>query len=257
LVIKHSFDLARLRQGLAPFHLHWFPTLRSTSDHAAALRKRGQLFAPAVILTGRQTAGRGRGGNRWWSDQSVLTVTFALAAEEHLPPHELPLIAGLAVRAAAAEICGNDEIQLKWPNDILYRDRKLAGLLCERLDKLDLIGLGMNVNLQPAAAPRGLNGLITSLSGISGRAIDPTAALILIASQLRQTIQRRHRQPFGQFLSDYQKHHALLGRRVTIQAEANTAAISGVVEGIDAHARLLVRDKTRLYPIIAGHVVMH
>jgi BirA family biotin operon repressor/biotin-[acetyl-CoA-carboxylase] ligase len=257
LATKHSFDLARLREGLAPFHLHWFPTLRSTSDHAAVLRRRGKLFAPAVILTGRQTAGRGRGGNRWWSDQSVLTVTFALAAEEHLPAHELPLVAGLAVRAAAAESCGNDRIQLKWPNDLLYAGRKLAGLLCERLEKLDLIGLGMNLNLRPSAAPRGLADLITSLAAISGGEVDPTDALIGIASHLRRMMQRRHRQPFGQFLNDYQKHHALPGRRVTIAAEAGSPAITGIVEGIDGQARLLVRDKSRLYTIVAGHVVMH
>src|SRR5436309_1660093 len=56
-----SFDLARLRVGIKPFKLHWFPRLRSTNDHAAELRRRKELFAPAAVLTGRQLAGRGRG----------------------------------------------------------------------------------------------------------------------------------------------------------------------------------------------------
>jgi BirA family biotin operon repressor/biotin-[acetyl-CoA-carboxylase] ligase len=56
--------------------------------------------------------------------------------EEHLGAHQIPLVAGLAVRDAVAQMTGCDEIQLKWPNDILLHGRKLAGLLCERVDRL-------------------------------------------------------------------------------------------------------------------------
>src|SRR5688500_14403447 len=124
-----SFDLARLRTGLKPFRLYWFPRLRSTNDHAAVLRKRRELFAPAVVLTGNQLAGRGRGSNKWWSDGGVLTVTFAMPIEEHLAAYQIPLAAGLAVRNAAADLSRQDSISLKWPNDVLYEGRKLAGLL--------------------------------------------------------------------------------------------------------------------------------
>ncbi|HXE54290.1 MAG TPA: hypothetical protein VN541_14800, partial [Tepidisphaeraceae bacterium] len=123
-----SFNIRLLREQLKPFRLHWYPRLRSTNDHAALLRRRGDLFAPAVVLTGHQTAGRGRGGNTWWSRAGSLTVTFVLAADDRVQPHQLPLVAGLAVRNAAAELARDPGIQLKWPNDLLYRGRKLAGL---------------------------------------------------------------------------------------------------------------------------------
>ena len=74
----HSYDLKRLRAALKPFRLHWSPTLRSTNDHAAEVRRRGELYAPAVVLTGRQTAGRGRGAHVWWSGPGCITVTFVL-----------------------------------------------------------------------------------------------------------------------------------------------------------------------------------
>src|SRR5207248_8273542 len=130
-----AFELARLRRELKPFRLHFFPRLRSTSDHAAALRKRGKLFAPAVVLTANQTAGRGRGTNTWWSGPGSLTVTFVFPVEAHLAPHQIPLIAGLAVRDAVADLTGDTSISLKWPNDVVHDDRKLAGLLCERVHK--------------------------------------------------------------------------------------------------------------------------
>src|SRR4051794_31332217 len=106
-----SFDLTRLRAALRPFRLHWFPTLRSTNDHSAALRKRGELYAPAVVLPGGQTAGRGRGSHTWWSGPGCLTVTFVLPAGE-IEPHRIPLLAGLAVRNAAAELAGSGTIRL-------------------------------------------------------------------------------------------------------------------------------------------------
>ena len=55
------FDIARLRASIKPLRLYWFPRLRSTNDHAALLRQRRELFAPALVLTGKQSRGRGRG----------------------------------------------------------------------------------------------------------------------------------------------------------------------------------------------------
>ena len=151
-----SFDLAGLRAGLRPYRLHWFSRLRSTNDHAAVLRRRGELFMPAVVLTGRQIAGRGRGANVWWSGGGSLTVTFALPIDEQVAPHQLPLVAGLAVRNAIAALPGAAGVRLKWPNDILFEDRKLGGLLCERISGADLIGVGLNLNFPAAAVPQRL-----------------------------------------------------------------------------------------------------
>jgi BirA family biotin operon repressor/biotin-[acetyl-CoA-carboxylase] ligase len=220
------------------------------------MRRQGKLFAPAVVVAGRQTAGRGRGANSWWSDSSAITATFVLAADEHLPAGELPLIAGLAVRDAAAELTGEAHIQLKWPNDVVLDERKLAGLLCERVSKVDLIGVGLNVNLDPADAPPILRHTVTSLLAISGRLTDRTQALLVIASHLRQAVLRRRRQPFGQFMRDYQRHHALLGRKVSVGADSASPPVIGRVEGIDSQARLLLRNGTMLHRVVAGHVTV-
>ena len=249
-----SFDLARLRPALKPFRLHWFSRLRSTNDHAAFMRKHGRLFAPAVVLTGRQIAGRGRGGNTWWSERGVLTVTFVLPVESHLAAHQVPLIAGLAVRTAIAELTADDSIQLKWPNDVLHRGRKLAGLLCERVDKADLIGLGLNVNVDPSRAPRALQKRITSLSQIAGRPFDMTQVLGGVAQHVHRLLARRDELPFGQALRDYDRHHALVGRRVVVGGATGNGPISGRCEGLDSHGRLLLRNRKRLERVIAGEV---
>ena len=111
------------------------------------MRKAGRLFAPAIVLTGHQIAGAAR---------RELVVVKAGRDHGHLcvpsrrpfRPHQVPLLAGLAVRNAIVEVTSLHGIQLKWPNDLLYDGRKLAGLLCERVEKVDLIGLGLNVNVR-------------------------------------------------------------------------------------------------------------
>ncbi|HTW94738.1 MAG TPA: biotin--[acetyl-CoA-carboxylase] ligase [Tepidisphaeraceae bacterium] len=243
-----------MREGLKPLRLHWYPRLRSTNDHAAVLRRRGRIFAPCVVLTGKQTAGRGRGSNSWWSGSGNLTVTFVLAQEDYLPPHEIPLIAGLSVRDAAAELTGERNIELKWPNDVLFDGKKLAGILCERVTKADLVGIGLNVNLDPAKAPPALRPSVTSLLAIRAnrQPLDLTDVLIRVAQHLHANVRRRANQPFVTFLRQYERHHALVGKRVAIAGEA----ISGRVEGIDRDGRLVLTDRGVTHRVVAGTVII-
>lgn len=251
-----AFNLIRLRKDLRPFRLHWFPRLRSTNDHAAVMRRQKRLFAPAIVLAGHQTAGRGRGSNTWWSGPGTLTVTFAMPIEEHLAAHQVPLIAGMAVRQACAQLTGRDDVKLKWPNDILWRGRKLAGLLCERIDKIDLIGLGLNVFFEDSDVPKSLEDRITSLSRMSpSGGFNKSRILATVAADLSRMMARRNAHPIQGLLREYDQHHALLGRNVSVMLGPETPQISGRCEGIDETGRLLLRRRKTLHRIIAGQVI--
>jgi BirA family biotin operon repressor/biotin-[acetyl-CoA-carboxylase] ligase len=266
-----SFDLARLRAGVKPFRLHFFTTLRSTNDHAAVLRHRGDLYAPAVVLAARQTAGRGRGTNTWFSAAGSVTVTFVLPGDAALPPHHVPLAAGLAVRNAAAELAANDDIQLKWPNDLVISEdagigfprgkhsplRKLAGLLCERIDHVDLVGIGLNVNPPDQAIPKDIRDRVAFLRQLRRtnpkQAFDLTDVVIALARHLHATLVRGQDTPFPALLREYDRHHALVGRTVTVRS-ANELPVSGVCQGLDDTGRLLLRSGKTVHRVIAGHV---
>src|SRR5205814_5165748 len=167
-------------------------------------------------------------------------------------PHQIPLIAGLAVRNAAAELSGDHSISLKWPNDILHDGKKLAGLLCERIDRIDLIGIGLNVNIDPASAPKSIRDRLTSLMLIAGKQFDLTDVLLAITRQLLRVCDRRQDHPFAALLQEYDRYNSLTGRRVSIID--GESCITGQVEGLDNSGRLLVRDKKQLHHILAGHV---
>jgi BirA family biotin operon repressor/biotin-[acetyl-CoA-carboxylase] ligase len=228
--------------------------MRSTNTHAAALRKRGALFAPAVVLTSRQIAGRGRGGNSWFSTPGCLTATFVFPVEDRMEAHQLPLIAGIAVRNAAAELTNHAPIQLKWPNDVMHDHRKLAGLLCERLDKVDLIGIGLNVNVAKSELPLLLRNSAASLSQIAGHMFDMTDVLLTLSRHLQLSLQSRNSHTFAIFRAQYDQHHALTGRNITV-VNAPEPAVSGKCIGIDDIGRLLLRTRSVTHRVLAGHVV--
>lgn len=253
----NRYNLAQLRAALRPVRVHWFARVGSTNDTAARMRRARNLFAPALVLTGAQVRGRGRGGSAWWSSGGCVTATLASAAQGRFAPHQLPLLVGLALRNAVADVTGQPAIELKWPNDLLYRGRKLAGVLCERVDGIDLIGIGLNVNLDPGDVPAALRLRITSLAQLTGREFDKTQVLSDVVRRVHLALSRRDEYPFGQVLQEYDLHHALRGRRVTVTVDREI--IRGTCTGLDGKGLLLVRDDRRRgvsHRIVAGHVQM-
>ncbi len=247
-----QYDTARLIEEMRPFRLHHYAELRSTNDLAVEMRKRGELFAPAIILADSQTAGRGRGANRWHSGAGAITITYVVPADPALKAHQLPLVAGLAVRNAAAELTSNPDIAVKWPNDILHAGRKIAGLLCERVSGADLIGIGMNVN--NSDMPGELKRSAISLARIAGRPLDLTSAAILLTQHLRNHLMARQSRPFASFLAEYREHDALLGKTITVCSAGDGRTIKGSCEGIDSEGRLLLRGEGKVHRIVAGTV---
>jgi BirA family biotin operon repressor/biotin-[acetyl-CoA-carboxylase] ligase len=250
----NSFQLADLRTRLRPFRLYFYTRLRSTNDHAAALRRTRKLYAPAVVLAASQIAGRGRGSNTWWSGRGSLTVTFCLPADNALPPHHVPLLAGWAVRDACIGLTQRTDIKVKWPNDVWHDDLKFAGLLCERIDGVDLIGLGLNVNVVTADIPRSLRRRVTGLEAIAGRKLAMNDVLAAVAERLGHWLLRRTADTFGGMLSGFDAAHALHGRVIRVTEPGNVTPLVGVVRGLDGEGRLLLDTGKAVARIVAGHV---
>lgn len=249
----NRFRLDDLRQQCKPFRVYFYPRLRSTNDHAAALRRAGKLFCPALVVAGHQMSGRGRGSNAWWSGKGSLTVTFGLPTDERILAHQVPLIAGLALHRAIRQLAGINDLKLKWPNDIWHDDLKLAGLLCERIDGADLIGIGLNVNTDIDDIPTSVRHKVTSIRGIIAAPIPLSSMLIRIGQELNKLLLKKDFGSFGAILPEYNRHHALTGRRLRI-IEPGGTQVSGCCEGLDSHGRLLIRTSSGLSKVVSGHV---
>ncbi|MBC7785625.1 MAG: biotin--[acetyl-CoA-carboxylase] ligase [Burkholderiales bacterium] len=249
----NSYHLATLRRALKPFRLYFYTRIRSTNEHAAKLRRSGKLYAPAILVAARQLAGRGRGSNVWWSGPGSITVTFVIPIDAGILPHQVPIIAGLGVLRGVHKLCNNTDSRLKWPNDLLHDDLKLAGLLCERVEGADLIGLGLNVNLDLDEVPSSLRHRVTTVAAVAGRQISVQKALTTIAAELAGLLLSKDFGSFAQVLKEYNRSHALKDRRVRI-SEPGGKVVQGICEGLDQEGRLLVRTPAGLQRLVAGNV---
>jgi len=165
-------DLVAPRGSYAALHL--FPEVDSTNEQARRLCDRGAPDGTVVIAEG-QTAGRGRLGRRWCSERRLGLYVSVLW-------HPGAPIGGitrwtLAAAIAACEACRNAcgrQVTVKWPNDIVHRGRKIAGILAELRwvggEPRDLIvGTGINVHHDETDFPAELAHRATSLQRLSSK----------------------------------------------------------------------------------------
>lgn len=162
-----------------------YASVPSTND---VLREKARKGAPewSVVVADMQSAGRGRHGRSWASLPGNLCLSVLLR-----PSFEavgvLPLLAGVAVAEAAAE--WGVAARLKWPNDVVVGERKLAGILAEAASsgagvEFVVVGIGMNLLLEPAEAPEELRASITSIRHEHGRAVSAAEAADTVLGRL-------------------------------------------------------------------------
>jgi BirA family transcriptional regulator, biotin operon repressor / biotin---[acetyl-CoA-carboxylase] ligase len=253
----NHLDPDKLKDSLKPFRLYFYDTIHSTSDEALSLRRQRKLYAPAVVLARHQTAGRGRGSNSWWAGDGSIAVTFVVPADEATPPQQVPLLAGLAVHRAVSPLVGAGRLQIKWPNDLWSDDLKLAGLLCERYDGADFIGLGLNVNVVVDDIPHSLRHRVTSVAAVAGRPFRLGDVLTAIAGQFEAALLRREYGTFGTVLAACRQHDALAGRTVRVTEPGGGQPIVGVGDGLDHAGRLVIRTESGVRAVVAGSVELY
>lgn len=258
--LQCTFDLERIVADTDVRYIEYHDTLKSTNTTAVELL--GPLLdnAPAVVLTPKQTAGRGRKGNPWWSSGGALTFSWVVnAADLPLTSERRPLIslaAGLAVRDALLDMLPNCPFVLKWPNDVLIGDRKVCGILVEQhavaQRQAVIIGIGVNVNNSLCDAPMEIAQRATSLFDLEGHSFDLTSLLILILQRLRLRINQLTTQP-RLALAETNGHNVLTGRIVTLQIGDTT--ITGLCMGIDDEGQLVLQTEQQVHRCASGIVV--
>lgn len=218
--MTESLD-ARL-EGRFGAPLRHLPVTDSTNTQALAWAAEG---APegALVVADEQSAGRGRHGRRW-EDAGGKSLLMSLVLRPRVPPQRLgalTLAAGVAVARGLEEISGR-RAELKWPNDVLIGDRKVAGILTEGTlvgSELSaaVVGIGINIDWGEADLPAELRGRATSLAlEMEGRPV-PRRAEILgrVLVELEAAYEAIHHDPGG-ILDEARERSALLGEDVTL-----------------------------------------
>lgn len=192
----------------------------------------------ALAVADHQTAGRGRLGRVWEAPPgTALLCSLLLKPPPQRSVPELSLVAGVAVADAIERTVGL-AVQLKWPNDVMLRRRKVAGCLAELRDGAVVLGIGVNVNQTREQLPEGAGSLWT----LTGREWDRE---VLLAALL-EDLELRYRDWLEQGLDGVYEglgpRDFLRGRRVTVNGTSGTASKitrTGALEIAVGHGELV------------------
>jgi BirA family biotin operon repressor/biotin-[acetyl-CoA-carboxylase] ligase len=218
-----------------------FDSIDSTNAEALRAIERLQV-APFLVLAERQTAGRGRRGRKWVSPFAEnVYFSLVLRVEGGMRQLEgLSLVVGLAVMQALREL-GISEAGLKWPNDVLVGQKKIAGILLELVgDPADVchvvLGVGINVNMQMTEE---VDQQWTSMRLQSGKIFDRNQLVATLRIMLQRYLTRHQTAGFSVIRAEWEQNHLWQGRAVSLIAGVNQ--IDGEVLGIDSQGALRLK----------------
>jgi BirA family biotin operon repressor/biotin-[acetyl-CoA-carboxylase] ligase len=186
-------DLKRLRRETFVARVEHHETIGSTNDRAKECAGLAAGPRPWLIVADVQTAGRGRGSNRWWTGPGSLAFSLLLA-EGSVDPRSaggplLGLGAAVAIAETVAPLLVEHAVGLHWPNDVFAAGRKLGGVLVEVLpDRKAVVGIGLNTNSAPGDVPAAIRDTATTLLELTGGRCDHTDMLVVLLRRLEAAI---------------------------------------------------------------------
>ena len=250
--LKHPLSLLnsqRLNQADLGLDVYCVESLVSTNTYAQSLAKESPAKSFAVLAE-RQTSGRGRRGRQWQSPYAenlylslVVPITGGLRQLEGIS-----LVVGLAV-LNTLKAFGIKDAGVKWPNDVLVADKKIAGVLLELSgDPADcaslVIGIGLNVNMQEDSA---ITQAWTSMAVELGALLDRNQVSIALLRQLNVTLERFFADSFSSFKCEWEADHLWQGKEALLSSGEHV--IHGTIMGVDdgGALRLCVEGVERVF----------
>lgn len=259
--VPESLDLPLLTRLLgerAPaFQLQLVRSCPSTNSALLAVQPdpAGRL---QVLACEAQTAGRGRRGRAWlsWGADSLTFSVACRFAPGHAAPAGLSLAAGVAV-AQALEGLGVAGVALKWPNDVLLANGKLAGILVElsqggRRPLQAVIGIGLNLRVPDAPLP---DGALAPAGLWQAGAARPSRNQVLAALllELDSALREFGREGFGAFRARWSARNAYQDKPVRVEGEAGSP-LDGLCAGVDGDGALLLETPDGPRRVVSGDV---
>ena len=243
-------------------HLDYRQQTISTQEDAKALALAGAPHG-SLVVTDDQTGGRGR-GSRTWSCPPGSNIAMSLILRPALALPQVPaltLVAGLAVSQGIADLLPaewQDQILIKWPNDVVIRKRKICGILTEtqlRPDgSVDACIVGIGINVRQTMFPEELREIAGSILSQTGIRVGRSALIASFSGRMEEYYETfAAARSFAPLIDRYEKR--LINRDAPIRVLDPAGEWEGMAQGVDESGALIVtaQDGT-LHRIGAGEV---
>ncbi|MDB4777917.1 biotin--[acetyl-CoA-carboxylase] ligase [bacterium] len=235
------FDLKSLQQTLRLKSVIFQVEMSSTNDVGLEILKQSSTSLPCLVLAETQSAGRGRGGNRWSTSEGALTFSLLLERANIALPL-LSLVAGLSI-ARTLETTSELLPQLKWPNDVYVGQNKIAGVLIESNANGIVVGMGININNRPTVEHS------TSLQQITCRPSQLQSILTHLLGCFFDTFEFAATSP-QQLIEQCQNSMLYLGREICF--DIGTQEFAGTFLGLDDSGGMILETSTGRETIISA-----
>ena len=251
------WELARvLHTSFVGKHIVYRETIDSTQNLAISLASKPDSHG-TVVIAEQQTSGRGRQDRKWLSPRGGIWLSVVLRPS--IPTAKitlLPFVTGLAVYDTI-KTTGLDA-RLKWPNDVIISDKKVAGILLDISAQADqvnyaVIGIGINTNVDASAISARLDGIkITSISGELGHTVSRLDLTRLLLENIERYYVEMEQRGVDTILQEWKKRSDILGRKVTVVQ--NNKMIQGVAADVNYDGSLLVQTDHGVINVVSGDI---
>lgn len=235
-----------------------FPTLGSTNDY---LLQRPALPTRMVVIAEQQTAGRGRQGRAWLSPFGCIALSLSWRFQRSASAMSgltlaLAVAVIRAIEAGHVSALNQARVSVKWPNDIVYGSKKLAGILVEMRGEsygpVDIVmGVGVNLNLS-AESHQDIDQPATDVQTVFGGLPSRNQLVAKLISEMVETCQRFDESGFSSFKALWSQRDQYRDKRVTLRMGENL--YHGISQGVDDSGALLLQQDEKVRVFHSGEI---
>ena len=212
-----------------------------------------------MVVAEQQNGGKGRLDRKFFSPPGK-GIWFSVILRPPFLPQEAPkctLLAAVAVARAMQEF--NLQANIKWPNDIMFENKKLVGILTEMNAEMErinyiVIGIGINVNIMPEEFPQDIRDTATSLAIMKGEKLPRVKFFQAVLKALDALYLEVLADGFGVVMQEWRKYSITLGQKVRVIGARDGEVFLGTAADIDAEGALLVETENGCRRVLAGDV---
>ena len=240
-------------------HISSFDVLQfvSSTNDVVAKNLAQQHQSGIICITEMQGAGRGRRGREWLSPPAgnfygsvgwIFNDGFSVI-------EGLSLAVGVAIIKAVESVGAND-LELKWPNDVLHQEKKLAGILIEMTGEVGgacqvVVGVGVNLQL-PEVIKQQITQPVTDLYSICGHAVDRQKLTAAIISEIISLLSDYDKTGFSKWQNEWLRYDAFKNKPILITGMQDP--LHGIAKGVDEHGNLLLETEGEMRKDYGGEV---